>query len=140
MHELIYYSVAPENTTDATIAKILSKSREFNAKNNVTGCLLYHDNQFLQILEGEQPIIKALYSKIIKDKRHTDVMLVEEGEKENRHFGGWHMAYHQTIATDFNTLEKALFINNFSQLSDFVQKPSEVVRLFWYMSKTILRR
>lgn len=138
MYELIYYSIAPENTDEAIIEKILSVSREFNAKNKITGCLLYHNNQFLQVLEGEEHNVKTLFAKIMKDKRHTDIMLMEEGEKKERHFSGWHMAYHEVTTSDFNALERTLFINNFSQLSDLVQKPSEVVRLFWYMSKTIL--
>jgi len=139
MYELIYYSIAPENTDEVTIAKILSDSREFNEKNNITGCLLYHSNQFLQILEGDEQIVKALFAKIEKDQRHTDVMLMNEGVKEERYFSGWNMAYHELTVTDFNALDKKLFINNFSQLSDLVQKPSDVLRLFWYMSKTILQ-
>ncbi len=138
MYELIYYSIAPQNTNEAIIAQILSESREFNSKNNITGCLLYHNNQFLQVLEGTQDVVKGLYEKIKRDKRHTDVTLMEEGEKEERYFSGWNMAYHQLTATDFNALDRDLFIKNFTQLSDFIQKPSEAVKLFWYMAKTIL--
>jgi hypothetical protein len=138
MYELIYYSVALENTTETTIENILKEARELNAKNNITGCLLYHNSQFLQILEGEKEAVKDLFLKIASDNRHEDIMLMEEGEKEERHFTGWHMAYHQLTANDFNTLDRQLFINNFSKLSDLVQKPSEVVRLFLYMSKAIL--
>ncbi len=139
MYELIYYSIAAENTNELVIAQILSESRAFNSKNNITGCLLYHNNQFLQVLEGEEHVIKVLYKKIEKDKRHTDVTLMEEGEKKERHFNAWNMAYHHLTANDFNTLDRKLFIDNFSQLSDLVQKPSDAVRLFWYMSKTILQ-
>ncbi len=139
MYELIYYSVASENTNEATIADILSEARGFNEKNNITGCLLYHGNQFLQILEGEESFVKALFAKIEKDKRHTDVMLMAEGEKEERYFSEWNMAYHHVTASNFNDLDRDLFISNFSRLSDLAQKPSEVVRVFWYMSKMILK-
>jgi len=138
MYELIYYSNAHEGMDEATIAKILSVAREFNAQNGITGCLLFHNNQFLQLLEGDKEKVKELYVKIKDDQRHLDVMLMAEGEKNKRDFESWHMVYHEISTSEMNLLETELFINNFSQLSRIVEKPSEAARLFWYMSKTIL--
>lgn len=138
MYELIYYSIAAENIDEDTIAKILSVSRDFNAQNSITGCLLFHNNQFLQLLEGEKETVKKLYLKIQNDKRHYNVMVMAEGEKQKRDFDSWHMAFHEMSSSEINLLEKQLFINNFSQLSHLVERASEAVRLFWYMSTTIL--
>jgi hypothetical protein len=33
---------------------MLKTSRKFNSQNNITGCLLFDNNEFMQILEGEE--------------------------------------------------------------------------------------
>ena len=54
MFELIYRSITVPNISDAEINAMLKTSRKFNSENNITGCLLFHNNEFIQILEGEE--------------------------------------------------------------------------------------
>lgn len=54
MFEFIYRSIAVPNISDAEINAMLKTSRKFNSENNITGCLLFHNNEFIQILEGEE--------------------------------------------------------------------------------------
>jgi Sensors of blue-light using FAD len=44
--------------------KLLSKSRENNAKLGVTGMLLFKSGNFLQVLEGQRETVLTLYKKI----------------------------------------------------------------------------
>ena len=48
LYELIYSSVATHTISSEDIAEILRTARDFNTKNNITGCLLYHNNEFIQ--------------------------------------------------------------------------------------------
>ena len=64
MYEIVYCSTASRDLTSEDIADILKTAHEFNAKNNITGCLLYHNHEFLQILEDEKERIQDLYSLI----------------------------------------------------------------------------
>ena len=56
--ELIYYSTASPDLSTNDILNILENSRDFNSKNEITGCLLYHNNEFVQLIEGEEEAVK----------------------------------------------------------------------------------
>ncbi|MFM9989217.1 BLUF domain-containing protein [Flavobacterium sp.] len=140
MYELIYRSVASPNLHVADIDKILETSRDFNSKNEITGCLLFHNNEFIQILEGEKTILQALYANIKKDERHFNVILLTESEKDERIFPNWSMAYHKLSTKDNVNIDKLLFTNNFITLSELIDKPTHASRLFWYMAKQLLEQ
>jgi hypothetical protein len=139
MYELIYRSIAKANITDTDITDILKTARDFNSKNNITGCLLFHNNEFIQILEGDEKIIQELYARIEKDIRHTDVRLVYVGTKEGRMFTGWSMAYHELENTDIDTINKLLFENNIKTFAELTEDRSEAGKLFWYMAKQLMK-
>ena len=86
LYELTYCSIASNNLKQKDILKILAKSKEHNKKNNITGCLLYHNHEFLQIIEGEEDHILKVFEKIQQDKRHDQIILLEQGKKTNRLF------------------------------------------------------
>lgn len=138
MFELIYCSSAHKNLSSNDILDILNTAQEFNLKNGITGCLLYHNNEFIQILEGDENIVKKLYSNIERDRRHFNVMLLAENEKSERIFENWSMAYHEINNDDEKNIGKLLFVNNFIALSELADKPTHAVKLFWYIAKQIL--
>lgn len=139
MFELIYHSVANENLQESDITDILNVARDFNSKNDITGCLLYHNNRFIQILEGAEEIVRQLYAAIEDDPRHNTVILVNVGEKTERMFDGWSMALHKLGKGESAQLDKFLFVNNFKLFSDLVEKSSDAVRLFFQLSKQLLK-
>jgi hypothetical protein len=67
-------------------------ARSSNKKLGVTGALLITDDEFVQALEGPEPVVRELYTKINKDKRHEHVELLESGDVSGRVFGRWAMA------------------------------------------------
>ena len=140
MYELIYRSVAKDDLNADDIEKILETARNFNFQNEITGCLLFHNNEFIQILEGEKHKLLELYDSIKKDKRHRNVMLLAEAEKQERVFPNWSMAYHQLSENDNINIDKLLFVNNFVTLSELIEKPTHVTRLFWLMAKQLLQQ
>ena len=139
MFELIYRSVALDKINSLEITKILNISREFNLKNNITGCLLFYKNEFVQILEGDQDVIEKLYAKIEKDTRHSNVILIAKNEKSERTFHNWVMAYHEITNDDISEISKLLFVNNFISLCEIAEKPTNATMLFWFISKLILK-
>lgn len=139
MYELIYCSNAHSNLKDEDISDILGKARDFNFKNGITGCLLLHNNEFIQILEGDKKILKDLIEKIKKDVRHSHVMVLAENEIEKRVFDQWSMAYHKVENDDVINVDKIIFVNNFLTLSELIAKPTHASRVFWYMAKQLLQ-
>ena len=67
-------------------------ARSSNKKLGVTGALLITDDEFVQTLEGPEPVVRELYTKIYKDKRHERLEVLESGDASGRVFGRWAMA------------------------------------------------
>ena len=63
VYELTYCSLAKPSITADEILAILESAGRNNKKNKITGCLLYYNHEFLQILEGEEKMVKAVQKK-----------------------------------------------------------------------------
>ena len=76
----------------AEIAQILAVSRANNARDGVTGALLYSDGCFAQVLEGDLEVAQRTFERIQRDPRHGNVIVLEARRVEARIFGTWDMA------------------------------------------------
>ena len=74
------------------LGEIFSVARSSNKKLGVTGALLITDDEFVQTLEGPEPVVRELYTKIYRDKRHERLEVLESGDASGRVFGRWAMA------------------------------------------------
>lgn len=92
LHYLIYVSQAVQPMSGALLDALLKRAGAFNRAAGLTGCLLYQDNYFMQMLEGDREALFALYDKIKVDARHRDVRIVMEGPARHRVFMDWSMA------------------------------------------------
>lgn len=90
---LVYVSIAVKEMSDDDLLLILEKSRSFNAENGITGLLLYKDSFFIQVLEGEENIIDALFERIKVDDRHFNVLLILRKPIIERSFESWAMGF-----------------------------------------------
>ena len=70
---------------------IMSSSRSYNMSNGITGILCYGGGIYLQAIEGGRTEVNKLYNHIIRDTRHTDVVLLHYQEIRERRFSGWTM-------------------------------------------------
>ena len=139
MYELLYSSTAKKDLKEEDISNILETAREFNLKNNLSGCLVFHNNKFIQILEGDEVKVKELYAKIEKDKRHINVILIHKGLKAERLFKNWTMAYYNLGKIDNNDLQKKIFIENFITYSEIADAPTTASKMFWHIAKNLLK-
>ena len=81
MLQLIYASAAVKPFTPQDLAELLAKARKKNDALDISGMLLCHAGSFLQVLEGPDDAITALFKIIEKDPRHTTVrVLYRDGE------------------------------------------------------------
>ena len=88
---LLYVSRAVSPDSPETIESILADSRAHNLGQGITGILCYGGGIFLQAIEGGRMQVNGLYSHIVGDNRHKDVVLLHYEEISERHFGGWTM-------------------------------------------------
>ena len=94
IYQIIYGSSAKQAFSSIDLVELLRKARVNNSRLGVTGMLLYHDGNFLQILEGEQADVQALLDLISRDTRHSGVLIFYRGYSAEREFGEWSMAFH----------------------------------------------
>jgi hypothetical protein len=138
LYELTYCSLAKPSITADDILAILKSAERNNKKNKITGCLLYYNHEFLQILEGEEGIVKAVQKKIARDPRHTNVRILAEGEKDERTFDHWTMAFKELNADEAKSLSDSFFENNFLTFSELVSKPTRTIRSFWQRAQYMI--
>lgn len=93
MRELVYISAAKRRCDPPELASILEVARKNNARLGVTGILLYEDGSFIQVLEGDRPVVQELFDKIARDPRHDRVSVLGDRAVDTRSFGEWTMGY-----------------------------------------------
>jgi len=102
-YRLIYVSRnaldGPVAEVEAEVGRILDASRRNNARDGITGALLFSDTCFAQVLEGEYDVIHSVFERIQIDPRHADTVVLACGPAE-REFGDWSMAYAGTVRSD----------------------------------------
>lgn len=96
IRRLLYTSCSclePDHRTiDEQLADIVRCSVRNNAATGITGLLVYLENQFIQILEGENAAVETTFERICCDFTHTDIKLLDLVAAPTRLFEGWHMA------------------------------------------------
>ena len=97
MYELVYNSIAdPRDIDEADLMGILAASRQHNQLRGITGFLLYHRGEFVQLLEGERDTVRQVYfDYIVRDPRHTNVNLCWDCEIGQGSFRDWSMAFYR---------------------------------------------
>ncbi len=104
MHHLIYLSRATQLFSEAALLDLLQYARHYNAQHDITGILAYGNGQFMQVLEGEQAAIAALYEHITRDPRHDNLVRFADKPIAQRSFTDWAMAFAVLSEADFSTL------------------------------------
>ena len=90
---IIYTSTATQEFKPNDIDDILTIASNNNTKIDITGMLCFSRNYFLQCLEGSRSCVNEMYHKILNDKRHSNIVLLEYNEISEREFSQWSMAY-----------------------------------------------
>ncbi len=62
-------------------------------RDGITGLLLYHDGNFLQILEGEAEKVQATFARIAANPRHRNLQRLPPVSVHTRLFPDWSMGF-----------------------------------------------
>jgi Sensors of blue-light using FAD len=103
MRQLLYVSNSPPDLSPSALDAILTTARHNNALCGVTGLLLYIDDGFLQMLEGEERMLLDLYNRIAVDRRHWNVRLMLDRQISARAFPDWSMGFERPCMDDPET-------------------------------------
>lgn len=89
----IYVSAATHDFGQGELTELLEAARRTNRRRGVTGMLLHAEGTFFQILEGHPLTVDALYERISRDTRHTEVAKIIREPIAHRSFGEWTMGF-----------------------------------------------
>ena len=102
MVRLVYASkVRLDKLTSSELAHILMSSRTNNQSADITGLLLSNMECFLQVLEGPEHAVQALFTSIKSDPRHYSVTLIYELPITRRLFHDWAMGFSEITGEHF---------------------------------------
>lgn len=95
MFRLLYVSISTltDASTHSEIEKIVRGSVVFNARQGITGALIFAAGHFAQALEGEEAKVNNLMREILLDNRHRCVTVVRREQITKPRFAPWSMAY-----------------------------------------------
>jgi Sensors of blue-light using FAD len=104
--ELSYLSEAVSDMSFLGLMRLLESARTFNQNNGITGILLYDNQQFGQIIEGERASVMKAWRRIQDDKRHHRIELLEIREISERSFPEWLLRFYggETLTRDYPAL------------------------------------
>lgn len=104
LHYLVYQSCATVPFGDLQLAKLLTQSRAFNAAHGLTGVLLYSHGNIVQLLEGSEATVRAVFARITQDARHTQIIKLADGSLTHRLFAQWSMGFRAINPASFKHL------------------------------------
>lgn len=93
LYQIAYVSLAEMPLEARVLSDILNVSKRNNARDGITGVLMYHDRIFFQILEGEKYVVDNCYDRIANDRRHSNLSVIMDSAIESLTFPDWVMGY-----------------------------------------------
>jgi len=106
---LAYVSHCTEPLDDDSFRQILDRATFHNARNGVTGGLIWFGNRFAQVLEGDHRSVFETFTRLMRDPRHCDICLLVTERAVQRHFTDSFMAAVNDEALMLETLERMGF-------------------------------
>ncbi|MDG1730637.1 MAG: BLUF domain-containing protein [Algibacter sp.] len=90
---ICYISDSSEYESIDKLKTLYLKAKANNLKHNITGILIYKNQNFLQVLEGEETIIYETYKRIENDSRHKNIIKVINTTIEQRIFEDYNFGF-----------------------------------------------
>ena len=127
---LVYVSAAGAELTHEQLVDLLKRSRANNAREGITGMLLYKGGNFMQLIEGPRDRVTALFERIRHDPRHRLVYRLLLEPVATRQFPDWSMAFHDIdrLAPADRAAASAFLREEFSA-AGFGAEPHKAVQL-----------
>ena len=93
LNALVYVSSAVRLLSEAELAHLLDRARARNAREGITGVLLYAQGNFMQYLEGPPSGMATVYDIIKADPLHRGIIELLREPIAAREFSDWAMAF-----------------------------------------------
>ena len=125
--ELVYQSRANSEMSKGELEDLLRVARSNNQAADLTGLLLYHEGDFLQVLEGPADKIDEVFGVIRNDPRHHRVNVIVDRTVSARSFADWEMAFYEIT----DPLESVEGVSKFLSGADLPANSSRYVQMLF---------
>lgn len=115
---VLYASSAVELFSEAELLELLRVSRRNNSRDSVTGILLYHDGNFMQVLEGPENSVGNVLTRVGRDPRHRGMLTLLTQQLSVRDFPDWSMGFRDLSKAPPEELEGFNSFLRTSQMDD----------------------
>lgn len=138
--QLIHVSRAPQALTLSALVGLMVQCRERNRIEGITGLLIYHEQQFIQLFEGESRVVADLYDTICRDQRNTRNQVLFEATAPRRDFTDWSMAFLAPEAIGLDSLPGySRFLERDFHDPAFTGRASAARSVLWQLRGEVLR-
>lgn len=105
LSQLLYRSRSRDGASSALqMSDILAEARPANHREGVTGVLTVVSGMFVQLVEGPETALARLLERLLRDPRHSDLVVLEQRTTPVRMFGDWDMVSPRLAAGDLALL------------------------------------
>lgn len=102
LSQLVYVSNRKSTSNQQEIDDIVEACKRNNPALGITGVLLYNEDKFIQLVEGDAKTLNALYDKIKADDRHEKCRMISYMPIKEKAFPSWHMATKELASNQLN--------------------------------------
>lgn len=128
--QLCYVSYLSDGLDAETVVRDIQKvSSVKNKKYNLTGQLVYSQEVFIQILEGDPLNVDITYRIIQSDDRHINPGILFEQDTDSRSFAKWSMKFHSVKSIDLAQINRALKVATLAKSKNYFTD-EEIHKLF----------
>ena len=120
LRTILYLSTASVQFSPEMLEELLTFSRARNSDQSITGLLLYRDGCFMQLIQGPEEPMLALYHSICRDPRHEDITTLQDEPCHKMDFPEWSMGFRDLGSPEVRNLP------GFSQFLDTGLTPQEM--------------
>lgn len=112
VYQLIYLSYIVDGLDALKLTdEVLETARKRNPDLDITGVLIYRNEFFVQLLEGDKEKVLSLFGKIASDPRHYNLSVLARQEVSERLFSDWSMGFKDLSKFDHESVNKLLELN-----------------------------
>ena len=104
LQRIVYASAASRAYSAPELERLVAKARESNSQAGITGMLVFHEQSFLQLIEGPGPALNSLFARLRGDPGHREVVLLLRERIAARTFGAWAMGFAQVSSADLQAM------------------------------------
>lgn len=133
MKSLLYVSrrrpMADVSECMQDLGAIVETSRARNAEMQITGALVATPTHFAQVLEGSEAAIDEVMARIMRDERHTDIVVGPLEGRTDREYPRWALAYHGESSFVAGLIESTLNSPDF-EVADNLRNIRNLIAMF----------